>query len=236
MHFLPYGFFAASAIALCALTSSCGKTPPREYEVLNAPPPDRPEDLALNATLILEVINVDSSLFEEWIAENALISDAATPLRKSAQHWVHDGDATIEETITLSVRDGSSSQIESQQIVFSSEDNYRLRPHTLGSSMEATLTINPDSRRCSVELNPTSLNPDTTSSDSPPTGNHWNWSGTNINSSISLPEMTYGFLGSRIAVESAPKRKRSPSRTSLFFLRADTNLPPLSEPPPTSPL
>ncbi len=236
MNFLSHGFFAASALVLCTLTSSCGKTPPREYEVLNAPTPDRPADMALNATLIVEVINVDSSLFAEWITENALISDAATPLRKSAQNWVDNGDAAIAETLTLSVRDGSSSRIQSQQIVFSTEDKYRLQTNTLGSSMEASVTINPDSRMCSVHLNPTLLNPDQARTESNPNGNNWNWSGTDLVSSMSLPEMTYGFLGSRIASQSAPKRKRSDARTSLFFLRADTNLPSLPETPPTSPL
>ncbi|MDF1740735.1 MAG: hypothetical protein P1U86_16355 [Verrucomicrobiales bacterium] len=236
MNSLSCGIFAASALVLCSLTSSCGKAPPREYEVLNAPAPDRPADMELNATLILEVIDVKSSLFEEWIAQNRLISDSATPLRKTAQSWIHQGDAAIAETITLSVRNGSASRIQSQHIIFSTEEDFSLHTNTLGSALEASVTINPDSRLCSVELQPGLLTPDKTQTKSDLKDTVWNWSGTNLASSMALPEMTYGFLGSRNSGATAPNGKRSLLRTALFFLRADTNLPPLPETTPTNQL
>ncbi|MEC5129645.1 hypothetical protein VSU19_22985 [Verrucomicrobiales bacterium BCK34] len=230
------GRVGATAVALCLMAGSCSKAPPREYEVLNAPAPDSPAEMELNATLIVEVIEVKSSLFDEWIAGNRLISDSATPLRKSAQTWIHRGDAAIAETLTLSVRDGSSSRIQSEHIAFSMENEYRLKTNTLGSSVEASVTITPDSRMCSVQLHPTFLHPDKTRSDSTPHENIWNWSGTNLASSMELPEMTYGFLGSRKPSATASKGKDSEAMTSLFFLRADTNLPPLPETPSTSQL
>ena len=226
----------ATAVALCLMTISCSKAPPREYEVLNAPAPDRPPEMELNATLIVEVIDVKASLFEDWIAGNRLISDSATPLRKSAQTWVNAGDATIVETITLSVRNGSSSRIQSQELVYPADGNSRLRANTSGSSIEASVTINPDSRVCSVRLNPALLNPGKAPSDSKSQRNLANRSGTKLASSMALPEMTYGFLGSRHSGTTAPNGKRSEKTTSLFFLRADTNLPPLPAPPPTRPL
>lgn len=227
MKILAQKFMAMAAVVLCALMISCEKAPPREYAVLNTPAPDQPDDLPLSATLIFEVIQVNSAVFENWITQNTLIPDAATPLRKAAQSWMHEADATLAETLTLSVKSGGSSRISSEQLSLSTEEEGSFLTNKPGISMEASITIDPDLRVCSVQLNPTLLSSDESTSGEPQ-GNRSHWNKAALTTNISLPEMAYGFLGSCAVPQPLSSRKRSSKRTSLFFLRADTNLPPQS--------
>jgi len=228
MKFSSQRFIAMAVIPLCILTNACKKAAPREYAVFNAPAPERTEEATLSATLIVEVIDVQNARFEDWITKNALIPDAATPLRKAAQAWVEEGDATIRETLTLSVNSGSSSQIQSQQLVIAAGGKGEFEARKPGISMEASVTIDPDSRECAVHLNPATLNPDKSTVESGSRENRSVWSRAELTTNISLPEMAYGFLGRCAAEKPLPDQKNSERWTSLFFLRADTNLAPQS--------
>lgn len=228
MEISSQGFMAMALAVLCSLTSSCGKAPPREYVVLNAPAPERAEEATLSATLIIEVIDVHSSLFEDWSTKNALIPDAATPLRKAAQAWIQEGDATITETLTLSVNSGSSSQIQSQQLVIAAGGKGAFEARQPGISLEASVTIDRDSRECAVQLTTATLNPDKNTVEPVSREIRSVWSRAELTTNISLSEMAYGFLGSCAAEKPQGNRSDSEKWTSLFFLRADTNLAPQS--------
>lgn len=235
MVFLPHGLIVFSAVVLCALTSSCKKAEPRKYVVLEASAPERSGNHPLSATLIFEVIQVNSDLFESWIAENTLIPGNAAPLRKAAQLWIHEGDAALAETLTLSVKNGGSSQIQSEQVILSPKGDGEFLTNKTGISLEASVLIDPGSRECSVQLNPTVLSPDEGNA-KPSNESRSNWSGAKLTTTISLAEMTYGFLGSCRVDQPLTNRKKQQKRTSLFFLRTDTNLLPESAPKLTSQL
>ncbi|MDA7920230.1 hypothetical protein N9B73_00620 [Verrucomicrobiales bacterium] len=220
---------AVTVAVLCAGTGSHGDEPLRAHSVLDAPAPERALKTPLSATLILERIDVTTLLYKRWITENTLLSDAASPLRESAQIWVKMGDAQIAETTTLQVRSGTSSKIESQQIKINDKGEALLPAEHSCTDMEASVTIEPNSHECSIRLNPTffKASKSTFKSDGKAPA---------IRTTISLPRGSYGFLGSRPAERSPSERQKKAHATSLFFLRADIHLPSPSESSHTSQL
>ncbi|MDF1851256.1 MAG: hypothetical protein P1U85_10505 [Verrucomicrobiales bacterium] len=62
--------------------------------------------------LIAEWIEVEASLYHDWMFENRITKDG-TPLRRQAQEWVRDESATIVETVVLQSRTRVESRSES---------------------------------------------------------------------------------------------------------------------------
>lgn len=113
------------AVAAVSMTGCKRPNSADEYIVLNTSPQPLPDGLPAEATVIVETIEVEGGLFNDWLLENALSPRNANPLRLAVQKWIRKGNARIIETVSVRNQSNTKSTNRSaQEIVYPTEYGY----------------------------------------------------------------------------------------------------------------
>ncbi len=120
-------FFLLFAVSML---SGCGDDKgrpvmPEHYAILDAPMPPASKNLPPAAIVILEMIEVDGRLLNDWTLEHSLDPTRATPLRREVQEWIRQDKARIVETSAIHAQSGQRVKTSSvREIIYPSEYRY----------------------------------------------------------------------------------------------------------------
>lgn len=105
------------------------------------------------ASVMLEMIEVESSRFADWALSHPVDPTSATRLRREVQEWMKSGKARLVETSVAHVRSGHSARIASvSEVISPTEYRYPLR-QTVTMTTDQKKDINDNTRtvRTTVE-------------------------------------------------------------------------------------
>lgn len=121
--------FVFTTVLLCG----CGEENmrsrmPDHYAVLDGPPPPVSEKIPAAAIIILEMIEVDGRMLNDWTLAHSLSPTRATPLRREVQEWVRQDKAHIIETAAIHVQNKKRAKTSSvREIIYPSEYRYPIK-------------------------------------------------------------------------------------------------------------
>lgn len=143
MESLPYSLFMLRVtfsfvvVFTAGLLCGCGEEDtsskmPDHYAVLDRPLPPVSEKLPAAAIVILEMIEVDGRMLNDWTLENSLDPTRATPLRRDVQEWIRQDKARIVETAAIHVQHDMRAKTSSvREIIYPSEYRYPVKTTTV---------------------------------------------------------------------------------------------------------
>ncbi|MEM7699351.1 MAG: hypothetical protein AAF236_13220 [Verrucomicrobiota bacterium] len=116
------------------------------YPMLNRTATPPTADTPLAATVILEMIEVDSELFSEWSLSNQVDPTQATSFRREVQRWIKDERARVYETAVINGRSGGRSSSQSvREVIYPGEYRYPIR-ETVTVTTDTTKPPNDETR------------------------------------------------------------------------------------------
>jgi len=105
---------------------------PDHYLVLDRPPPPTSENLPPAAIIILEMIEVDGRLLDDWTLEHSPDPTAATPLRREVEEWIRQDKARIVETSAIHAQSGQNAKTSSvREVIYPAEYRYPVKITTV---------------------------------------------------------------------------------------------------------
>ncbi len=139
LKILPYSQFmlrfshTVIFVFIAVLLCGCGEEErlsmmPDHYAVLDGPPPPVSEKMPAAAIVILEMIEVDGRMLNDWTLEHSLDPTRATPLRREAQEWIRRDKARIIETAAIHVQNKKRAKTSSvREVIYPSEYRYPIK-------------------------------------------------------------------------------------------------------------
>jgi len=219
-----------------------------EYPMLNVEPQVLSKHFPAEAVVILEMIEVEASLFSEWMIGTPLLPIQATALRREVQRWGRSEDARLCETMAVHTRSGQRSSTRSgREIIYPSvyadamanELSEVDRPSSSGVSLTPiTFKMKEVGMAFSVEAEIDGVTGVIDLKLDPSLAyylENMDWEmqgqlvkspifeGTGIITEISLQDGIYGFLGSGRLPEAA-RSEEFEDPILLTFVRVDSNI------------
>lgn len=202
--------------------------------------------------IILEFIEVEASLYHDWMFENRITGDGR-PLREKAQAWVKADQASVIETVVLTARSGQRAKSESiSEVIYPTEPGVPEIPTKIslegpntkapelpatssafetrnaGSTLEVDPVLGPDQKTVDVNLSPEMVRLNGVI-DWPPenelpffTVSMPRFYTMKITTQVTLRHNGYAFLGTTTPLRASVEGRRP---IVLMFVRADVAVP-----------